>query len=127
MTTKGGFPKLSAEEAARLIGHDAMVAFSGFTPAGAAKAVPFALAARARELHESGQPFQIRVLTGASTGHSLDDALAEADAISCALRISLPSRCGSESTTGAWLSSTCICRTCLNRCCSDSSARSTSR
>ena len=59
-----------------------MVAFSGFTPAGAAKAVPLALAKRARELHGEGKPFQIRVLTGASTGPSLDDALAEADAIS---------------------------------------------
>lgn len=41
-----------------------------------------ALAKRARALHEAGEPFQIRVLTGASTGASLDDALAEADAIS---------------------------------------------
>ena len=38
------FPKLTADEAAQLIGHDAMVAFSGFTPAGAAKAVPLAIA-----------------------------------------------------------------------------------
>jgi propionyl-CoA:succinyl-CoA transferase len=82
MTRNDGFPKLTAEEAAQLIGHDSMVAFSGFTPAGAAKAVPLALAKRARELHANGQPFQIRVLTGASTGRSLDDALAEADAIS---------------------------------------------
>jgi succinate CoA transferase len=82
MTRKDGFPKLTAEEAAELIGHDSMVAFSGFTPAGAAKAVPLALANRARRLHEEGRPFQIRVLTGASTGRSLDDALAEADAIS---------------------------------------------
>src|SRR5262249_44080738 len=36
---------------------------------------------RARKLHAAGQPFQISVLTGASTGASLDDALAEADAI----------------------------------------------
>jgi succinate CoA transferase len=76
------FPNLTAEEAAELIPHGAMVAFSGFTPAGAAKDVPSALARRARALHEAGQPFQIRVLTGASTGRSLDDALAEADAIS---------------------------------------------
>jgi succinate CoA transferase len=81
MVKREGFPKLSAEEAAELIGHDSMVAFSGFTPAGAAKAVPLALAQRARTLHARGQPFQIRVLTGASTGRSLDDALAEADAI----------------------------------------------
>jgi succinate CoA transferase len=82
MTGTRSFPVLTAEEAAELIGHGSTVAFSGFTPAGAAKAVPRALAARAGRLHEGGHPFQVRVLTGASTGRSLDDALAEADAIS---------------------------------------------
>jgi succinate CoA transferase len=77
------FPTLTDEEAAERIPHGATVAFSGFTAAGAAKDVPRALAARARRLHEAGQPFQIRVLTGASTGPSLDDALAAAEAISC--------------------------------------------
>ena len=48
MPKSQSFPKLSADEAAQLIGHQSMVAFSGFTPAGAAKAVPFALAQRAR-------------------------------------------------------------------------------
>jgi acyl-CoA hydrolase len=76
------FPTLTAEAAAELIPHGALVAFSGFTPAGAAKAVPRALAARARRLHQAGHPFAVRVLTGASTGPSLDDALAEADAVS---------------------------------------------
>ncbi|HWB61056.1 MAG TPA: acetyl-CoA hydrolase/transferase C-terminal domain-containing protein, partial [Chthoniobacteraceae bacterium] len=82
MSDKIPFPVLSAEEAAALIPHDALVGFSGFTPAGAAKAVPRALAARAKALHAAGQPWQIRVLTGASTGKSLDQALADADAIS---------------------------------------------
>jgi succinate CoA transferase len=58
-----------------------MVSFSGFTPAGAAKAVPLALARRASELHAAGCPYQLRVLTGASTG-CLDDVLAEANVIS---------------------------------------------
>ncbi len=75
-------PRLTADEAAAMIPDGAMVGFSGFTPAGAAKAVPRALAARARRLHDRGQPLQVRVLTGASTGPALDDALAEADAIS---------------------------------------------
>lgn len=75
------YPTISADEAAALIPHGALVGFSGFTPAGAAKAVPRALATRARALHAQGQPFKIRVLTGASTGKDLDDALAEADAI----------------------------------------------
>ncbi|KAA1262356.1 Propionyl-CoA:succinate CoA transferase [Rubripirellula obstinata] len=76
------FATLTAEEAAEFISNDDLVATSGFTPAGAAKAVPRALAERAKRLHESGQEFSIRLLTGASTGESLDDRLAEADAVS---------------------------------------------
>ncbi len=82
MVSTYSYPVLTAEEAAGMIPHGATVAFSGFTAAGAAKDVPRALAQRAHQLHEFGEPFQIRVLTGASTGSSIDDALAEADAIS---------------------------------------------
>ncbi|MBL9165842.1 MAG: succinate CoA transferase [Planctomycetaceae bacterium] len=82
MATISGFAKLSACEAADFIPDGALVGFSGFTPAGAAKAVPRALAARAQALHDRGERFRIRVLTGASTGPALDDALAEANAIS---------------------------------------------
>jgi acetyl-CoA hydrolase len=82
MAAIDGFHRLSAGEAADLIPNGALVGFSGFTPAGAAKAVPRALAARAQALHDRGEPFSIRVLTGASTGPALDDALAEANAIS---------------------------------------------
>ena len=74
-------PRLTAAEAAQLIEHDQTVAFSGFTPAGAPKNTPFAIAQRAKELHANGKPFKIGVLTGASTGKSLDGALAEAEAI----------------------------------------------
>ncbi|MCC6492708.1 MAG: succinate CoA transferase [Pirellulales bacterium] len=77
----GPFPTLTADETAAMIPDGALVGFSGFTPAGAAKAVPAALARRATELHQRGERFKIRVLTGASTGASLDEALAEADAI----------------------------------------------
>jgi succinate CoA transferase len=76
------FPVLTAEEAAALIEHDQTVGFSGFTPAGAAKAIPLALAARAVKEHHAGREFQIGVLTGASTGPSLDGALAKAEAVS---------------------------------------------
>lgn len=82
MSSYAGFPILDAEDVAALIPNDAMVAFSGFTPAGTAKAVPRALARRAKELHRAGLPFKLRVLTGASTGSNLDDELAEAEAIS---------------------------------------------
>ncbi|MGV8073019.1 MAG: succinate CoA transferase [Syntrophobacteraceae bacterium] len=76
------YPKLSSEEAASRIFHGATVGFSGFTNAGAAKLIPRALAERARELHSRGEPFKIRVLTGASSGPSIDEPLAEANAMS---------------------------------------------
>ena len=76
------FPILTAEEAAELISHGATIGFSGFTPAGAAKAIPKALAAKASREHAAGRDFKVAVLTGASTGPSLDGALAEAEAIS---------------------------------------------
>ena len=75
-------PRLTAAEAASLINDGDTVGFSGFTPAGSPKAVPFALAERAKALHDEGKPFKIGVVTGASTGKSLDGALALADAIS---------------------------------------------
>lgn len=75
------YPKLTAAEAAELIQDRDSVAFSGFTPAGSPKVIPKAIAARAIALHTSGKPFQIGVLTGASTGKSLDGELAKAEAV----------------------------------------------
>jgi succinate CoA transferase len=73
---------LTAEEAAALIPHGAMLAVGGFTPAGSPKAVPRALARRAAALHQAGTPYQVRLLSGASTGTGCDDALSEAEAVS---------------------------------------------
>ena len=75
------YPKLSAAEAAQLIGHGSVVGFGGFTPAGAPKAIPQALAARALDEHQHGRPFQVGVISGSSTGDSVDGALARADAV----------------------------------------------
>ena len=76
------FPVLTAAEAAAMIQHGQTVGFSGFTPAGAPKSIPRALAERAEDEHTANREFQIGVLTGASTGDSLDGALARAGAIS---------------------------------------------
>lgn len=78
---KNPFPTLTPEEAAALIKHDDVIGFSGFTPAGAAKVIPTAIADKALAEHEAGRDFKIGVITGASTGPSLDGALARADAI----------------------------------------------
>ena len=78
---KDSYPILTADEAVSFIQHGNTVAFSGFSPAGAAKAVPVALADRARQEHEKNRPFKLRILTGASSGQSIDDELARADAV----------------------------------------------
>ena len=82
MATNKTYPCLTADEAAVLIPNGAMVAVSGFTPAGAPKSVPRALAKRARELHQAGVAFQVKLLSGASTGAACDDELAAAEAVS---------------------------------------------
>ena len=61
MTIRNHYPIITAEEAAGHVSHGASVAFSGFTPAGAAKAVPRAIAAKARDLHAKGRPFKLQV------------------------------------------------------------------
>ena len=75
------FKFVTAEEAAAHINHGDIVGFSGFTPAGAPKAVPTAIAKRAEVFHAEGKEFKIGMYTGASTGDSLDGALARANAI----------------------------------------------
>lgn len=72
----------TAEEAAKIIKNGDTVGFSGFTHAGSPKVVPVALADIAKQEHEAGRPFKIRVFTGASTGDRLDGELARAEAIS---------------------------------------------
>ncbi|EOW3633931.1 acetyl-CoA hydrolase/transferase C-terminal domain-containing protein [Escherichia coli] len=74
--------RMTADEAAEIIQHNDMVAFSGFTPAGSPKALPTAIARRANEQHEAKKPYQIRLLTGASISAAADDVLSDADAVS---------------------------------------------
>ena len=72
---------MSAADAAALIAPGSTVGMSGFTGAGYPKAVPLALADRIETAHAAGDPFAIRVWTGASTGPELDGALARAKGI----------------------------------------------
>jgi len=72
---------VTAEEAASYVNDGDIVGFSGFTPAGCPKDVPTAIAKRAEAFHADGKEFKIGVYTGASTGDSLDGALARANAI----------------------------------------------
>jgi len=72
---------VTAEEAASYVNDGDIVGFSGFTPAGSPKDVPTAIAKRAEAFHAEGKEFKIGMYTGASTGDSLDGALARANAI----------------------------------------------
>ncbi|MDR3570071.1 MAG: acetyl-CoA hydrolase/transferase C-terminal domain-containing protein [Syntrophobacteraceae bacterium] len=82
MSSKNGFPVLTPEEAIGHIPDGATIAFSGFANAGGAKLVPRALAVHARRAHERGEPYTIRVISGASCGEDVDEGLAQAHAIS---------------------------------------------
>jgi len=81
MQTSINLPILTADEAASLISDQDHIGFSGFTPAGAAKEIPKAIARRAVQLHAGGHAFKIGVITGASTGDCLDGELARANAV----------------------------------------------
>ena len=72
---------MSAEDAAALIRPGSTVGMSGFTGSGYPKAIPMAFAARIEAEHAAGNPFRVRIWTGASTGPELDGALARADGI----------------------------------------------
>ena len=72
---------MDAEGAAALIASGSTIGMSGFTGSGYPKAVPLALAARIEKEHAAGNPFRVKVWTGASTGPELDGALAKADGI----------------------------------------------
>lgn len=73
---------MTAEEAARLIGNEKTIATSGFGAGGTPKAVPRAIAAMAKDRHARGEPFSVRLFTGASTMTDVDGVLADADAVS---------------------------------------------
>lgn len=75
------FPFITAEEAAAHIKNGDNVGISGFTPSGTPKLVPKAIAAKARRLHEQGEPFKINLYTGASTNDFVDGELTRANAV----------------------------------------------
>lgn len=81
MATATRYSELTNDEAAAMIHHANIIGFSGFTPAGAVKKIPTALARRANAEQQAGREFKVGVITGASTGDSLDGELARANAV----------------------------------------------
>jgi succinyl-CoA:acetate CoA-transferase len=72
---------MTADQAAGLIQSGMTLGMSGFTPAGAPKAVPQALARRIEAQNANGGNFRISLWTGASTSPELDGALAKVHGI----------------------------------------------
>lgn len=88
--------QMRAEEVAEMIQNREVVGTSGFTPAGYPKAIPLALASRARTLHKRGIDFKISLYTGASVGDELDGELARVGA----LNFRLPYQCNKDIRNG---------------------------
>ena len=65
---------MSAEDAANIIQDKMVLGVSGFTPSGYPKAVPLALAERAKR----GEKFKVDIYSGASLGPEIDTAMVEA-------------------------------------------------
>ncbi|MDO5356181.1 MAG: acetyl-CoA hydrolase/transferase family protein [Conchiformibius sp.] len=73
---------MPAEQAAEFIQNGMTVAMSGFTGAGYPKALPTAIAEKAKAAHGRGEAFAIGVVTGASTAPECDGVLAAANCVS---------------------------------------------
>ena len=71
----------SAEKAAEHVNNGDKIGMSGFTGAGYPKALPTAIANKAKAAHDKGEEFKIDLFTGASTAPECDGVLAEANAI----------------------------------------------
>ena len=76
------YPILTAEEAASLIENGEIIGIGGFSSVGTPKAVPAALAQRAKALHQEGKPFQVGLITGGATGQPIDSEMSLAHAVS---------------------------------------------
>lgn len=61
---------MSAEQAAEFVQNGMTLAITGFTGAGYPKALPTAIAERAKAAHARGEPFAFGMITGASTAPS---------------------------------------------------------
>ena len=75
------YRRITAAEAAEMINDGDMMALSGFTPNGNPKAIFRELSKRAIKLHDAGIPFQVGILTGASSCQSVEGDMAAAKAL----------------------------------------------
>lgn len=72
---------MTAQEAACMIKNNDVIGIGGFSSVGTPKAVPAALAERAKSEHELGREFKVGLITGGATGDTVDGALAKENAV----------------------------------------------
>jgi len=75
------YTRITAAEGAAMIKDQDNIALSGFTPNGVPKAIFRELSKRAVAEHDAGHPFQVGIITGASTSQSIEGDMAVAKAI----------------------------------------------
>ncbi|MDD6553910.1 MAG: acetyl-CoA hydrolase/transferase C-terminal domain-containing protein [Prevotellaceae bacterium] len=75
------YTRITAAEGAAMINDGDYIALGGFTPNGVPKAVFRELSKRAIREHDAGKPFQVGILTGASSLQSVEGDMANAHAI----------------------------------------------
>ena len=76
------YRRITALEADEMIKDGDMMALSGFTPNANPKAIFRELSKRTIRLHEAGEPFQVGILTGASSCQSVEGDMAAAKSYS---------------------------------------------
>lgn len=75
------YTRITAAEGAAMIKNNETIGLSGFTPNGVPKAIFRELSKKAIGEHEAGHPFQVGIITGASTSQSIEGDMAAANAI----------------------------------------------
>ena len=80
---------MSADKAAQFIQNGMMLAITGFTGAGYPKALPTAIANKAKDAHGKGEKFSVGMVTGASTAPECDGVLAEGKSVAFSFTISV--------------------------------------
>jgi len=88
---------ISVDEAVNYLKNGMSVGFSGFTSSGDPKAIPAALAERAKK---EGKEFKINVYTGASVGPDIDTLLSEAGVVGLRLPFQSDKHCRNEINKG---------------------------
>ncbi len=73
---------ITADEAAEFIHNGDTVGIGGFSSVGTPKAVPEAIARKAKAMHAQGEPFKIGLITGGASGAPVDNELSQAKAVS---------------------------------------------